>query len=185
MRCGHTSRTRAVVWYLDVYVCRLWRESLGFLLLWACLDSAHSRSCSSFFCRKSHLVSALNGVDPGSPLFLTPYLEKGAIDEGIIHAHYRILPLCCSSRNSSIMTTWNTIQPPFVPARRLSLVGDLPGANVKSYAGYLTVNRKYNSNLFFWFFPALMVGPHFFFTAWTSQNYMLRSGSGSQGGDRY
>uniref|UniRef100_A0A674P6Z5 Carboxypeptidase vitellogenic like n=1 Tax=Takifugu rubripes TaxID=31033 RepID=A0A674P6Z5_TAKRU len=62
-----------------------------------------------------------NAGDPGSPLFLTPYLEKGAIDE----------------------------------ARKLSLVGELPGANVKSYAGYLTVNQKYNSNLFFWFFPAL------------------------------
>ncbi|CAG12003.1 unnamed protein product, partial [Tetraodon nigroviridis] len=59
--------------------------------------------------------------EPGSPLFLTPYLERGAIDE----------------------------------ARRLSLVGELPGANVKSYAGYLTVNKKYNSNMFFWFFPAL------------------------------
>lgn len=43
-------------------------------------------------------------------------------------------------------------------ARKLSLVGELPGANVKSYAGYLTVNQKYNSNLFFWFFPALKVG---------------------------
>lgn len=43
-------------------------------------------------------------------------------------------------------------------ARKLSLVGELPGANVKSYAGYLTVNKKYNSNLFFWFFPALKVG---------------------------
>ncbi|KAI4811865.1 hypothetical protein KUCAC02_014737 [Chaenocephalus aceratus] len=101
---------------------RLWRETLGVLLLWACLHSAHSRGCSSLFCRKSHRVSGLNGVDPGSPLFLTPYLEKGAIAE----------------------------------ARKLSLVGDLPGANVKSYAGYLTVNKKYNSNLFFWFFPALM-----------------------------
>ncbi|KAG9345146.1 hypothetical protein JZ751_009689 [Albula glossodonta] len=39
-------------------------------------------------------------------------------------------------------------------ARRLSLVGPLPGANVKSYSGYLTVNKTYNSNLFFWFFPA-------------------------------
>lgn len=104
---------------------RLWRETLGVLLLWICLlclHSAHSRSCSTFFCRKSHRVSGLDGVDPGSPLFLTPYLEKGAIDE----------------------------------ARKLSLVEDLPGANVKSYAGYLTVNKKYNSNLFFWFFPALM-----------------------------
>uniref|UniRef100_A0A674NZE9 Carboxypeptidase vitellogenic like n=1 Tax=Takifugu rubripes TaxID=31033 RepID=A0A674NZE9_TAKRU len=80
-----------------------------------------SRGCSAFFCRKSHHVRPPNAGDPGSPLFLTPYLEKGAIDE----------------------------------ARKLSLVGELPGANVKSYAGYLTVNQKYNSNLFFWFFPAL------------------------------
>uniref|UniRef100_A0A3Q3VZW3 Probable serine carboxypeptidase CPVL n=1 Tax=Mola mola TaxID=94237 RepID=A0A3Q3VZW3_MOLML len=98
----------------------LWRETIGLLLLWASLDAARSRSCSPFFCRKSHRVSGLNGVDPGPPLFLTPYLDKGAIDE----------------------------------ARKLSLVGDLPGGNVKSYAGYLTVNKKYNSNLFFWFFPA-------------------------------
>lgn len=61
---------------------RLLTDTLGVLLLWACVDSAASRSCSSFFCRKSHRVSGLNGVDPGSPLFLTPYLEKGAIDEG-------------------------------------------------------------------------------------------------------
>ncbi|KAF7669426.1 hypothetical protein LDENG_00186620 [Lucifuga dentata] len=101
---------------------RMFGETLGFLLLWACLGSAHSRGCSSFFCRKSHRVSSVNGVDPGSPLFLTPYLEKGAIEE----------------------------------ARKLSLVGELPGANVKSYAGYFTVNQKYNSNLFFWFFPAQM-----------------------------
>lgn len=39
-------------------------------------------------------------------------------------------------------------------ARKQSLVGPLPGASVKSYAGYLTVNNKYNSNLYFWFFPA-------------------------------
>ncbi|XP_061442030.1 probable serine carboxypeptidase CPVL [Rhineura floridana] len=38
--------------------------------------------------------------------------------------------------------------------RLLSLVGALPGANVKSYSGYLTVNKTHNSNLFFWFFPA-------------------------------
>ncbi|KAH0627357.1 hypothetical protein JD844_002955 [Phrynosoma platyrhinos] len=38
--------------------------------------------------------------------------------------------------------------------RHLSLVGPLPGANVKSYSGYLTVNKTHNSNLFFWFFPA-------------------------------
>lgn len=65
----------------------LWRTSLGFLLLWAFLRSANSRSCSSFFCRKSRRVSGLNGADPGAPLFLTPYLEKGAIDEGITQSH--------------------------------------------------------------------------------------------------
>ncbi|XP_013864126.1 putative serine carboxypeptidase CPVL, partial [Austrofundulus limnaeus] len=103
---------------------RLSGGTLGFfLLLWVCVESLNSRGCSSFFCRKSQRVSGLDpGVDPGSPLFLTPYLEKGAIDE----------------------------------ARKLSLVGNLPGANVKSYSGYLTVNKQFNSNLFFWFFPALM-----------------------------
>ncbi|XP_058383579.1 probable serine carboxypeptidase CPVL [Diceros bicornis minor] len=38
--------------------------------------------------------------------------------------------------------------------RQLSLVAPFPGSNVKSYAGYITVNETYNSNLFFWFFPA-------------------------------
>ncbi|XP_069770185.1 probable serine carboxypeptidase CPVL [Narcine bancroftii] len=59
-------------------------------------------------------------VDPGKPLFLTPYLESGQIDK----------------------------------ARKLSLVGPLDGPVVKSYSGYLTVNKTHNSNLFFWFFPA-------------------------------
>ncbi|XP_065255699.1 probable serine carboxypeptidase CPVL [Emys orbicularis] len=58
--------------------------------------------------------------DPGQPLFLTPYIESGRIEEG----------------------------------RQLSLVGPLQGVNVKSYSGYLTVNKTHNSNLFFWFFPA-------------------------------
>lgn len=102
---------------------RLLKETLGFMLLWLLsLETARARSCSTFFCRKHQRVSPHSGVDPGSPLFLTPYLEKGAIDE----------------------------------AKRLSLVGKLPGDNVKSYAGYFTVNKKYNSNLFFWFIPALM-----------------------------
>lgn len=64
--------------------------------------------------------STPSGGDPGQPLFLTPYIESGRIEEG----------------------------------RQLSLVGPLPGVNVKSYSGYLTVNKTHNSNLFFWFFPA-------------------------------
>ncbi|XP_071438643.1 venom serine carboxypeptidase-like [Hetaerina americana] len=59
--------------------------------------------------------------DPGNPLFLTPLIEQGRIEEG----------------------------------RRLSLVENLPDAsNITSYAGYLTVNKEINSNLFFWFFPS-------------------------------
>ncbi|XP_036438855.1 probable serine carboxypeptidase CPVL [Colossoma macropomum] len=98
------------------------KETLCLLLLaWAVVEPVSSRGCSSFFCRKSHRVSSHSyGADPGKPLFLTPYLEQGKIDE----------------------------------AKKLSLVGPLPGANVKSYSGYLTVNKTYNSNLFFWFFPA-------------------------------
>ncbi|XP_036617382.1 probable serine carboxypeptidase CPVL isoform X2 [Trichosurus vulpecula] len=65
-------------------------------------------------------VCSPTGGDPGRPLFLTPYIKSGKIQEG----------------------------------KQLSLVSPLPGVNVKSYSGYLTVNETYNSNLFFWFFPA-------------------------------
>ncbi|XP_066539916.1 probable serine carboxypeptidase CPVL [Hoplias malabaricus] len=97
------------------------KKALAILFLaWAIVEPVRSRGCSSFFCRKSHHVSHVIGQDPGQPLFLTPYLEQGKVEE----------------------------------AKKLSLVGPLPGANVKSYSGYLTVNKSYNSNLFFWFFPA-------------------------------
>lgn len=40
-------------------------------------------------------------------------------------------------------------------ARSLAQVGPLPGDDgLWSYAGFLTVNKTYNSNLYFWFFPA-------------------------------
>lgn len=49
---------------------------------------------------------------------------------------------------------------PFIDANQLdeakeaSRVNNLPGAeNITSYAGYLTVNKDYDSNMFFWFFP--------------------------------
>ena len=58
--------------------------------------------------------------DPGQPLFLTPYLEAGQIDQ----------------------------------ARNLSRVNLQPDYAYPSYAGYLTVNKTHDSNLFFWFFPA-------------------------------
>lgn len=40
-------------------------------------------------------------------------------------------------------------------ARAMSKVPDLDGVGVTSYAGYLTVNASCNSNMYFWFFPAL------------------------------
>ncbi|XP_045683966.1 probable serine carboxypeptidase CPVL isoform X2 [Phyllostomus hastatus] len=43
-----------------------------------------------------------------------------------------------------------------VEGRRLSAVPPLQGLDLVSYCGFLTVNKTYNSNLFFWFFPAKM-----------------------------
>jgi len=40
-------------------------------------------------------------------------------------------------------------------AKQLSRVGPLKGHNVPSYSGFLTVNKTTDSNMFFWFFPAL------------------------------
>ncbi|XP_031827674.1 venom serine carboxypeptidase [Nomia melanderi] len=59
-------------------------------------------------------------VDVGEPLFLTPLIESGHIED----------------------------------ARNKALVQNKEMYDVSSYAGYITVNKEYNSNLFFWFFPA-------------------------------
>ncbi|XP_063977154.1 venom serine carboxypeptidase-like [Diachasmimorpha longicaudata] len=60
--------------------------------------------------------------DVGNPLFLTPYIESGKINE----------------------------------ARKIAAVQHKQMADVQSYSGYLTVDKKFNSNMFFWFFPAEM-----------------------------
>lgn len=61
-------------------------------------------------------------VNSQTPLHLTPYIEKGQLEE----------------------------------ARSLAYVNhsDLTLNGIISYAGFLTVNQHYNSNLFFWYFPA-------------------------------
>ncbi|KAG5343262.1 VCP carboxypeptidase, partial [Acromyrmex heyeri] len=59
--------------------------------------------------------------DVGVPLFLTPLIENGKIEE----------------------------------ARAKALVQHKEMGDINSYSGYLTVNKTYNSNLFFWFFPAM------------------------------
>ncbi|CAG2122864.1 unnamed protein product, partial [Medioppia subpectinata] len=35
------------------------------------------------------------------------------------------------------------------------IVGLSSAPNITQYSGFLTVNKKYNSNIFFWYFPAL------------------------------
>lgn len=60
--------------------------------------------------------------DVGAPLFLTPLIENGKIDE----------------------------------ARAKAVVQHKEMGDISSYSGYLTVNKQYNSNLFFWFFPAMV-----------------------------
>ncbi|XP_033182920.1 venom serine carboxypeptidase [Bombus vancouverensis nearcticus] len=62
-----------------------------------------------------------NEEDCGAPLFLTPLIESGKVDE----------------------------------ARSKAAVQHKDMNDVSSYSGYLTVNKQYNSNMFFWFFPAL------------------------------
>lgn len=40
-------------------------------------------------------------------------------------------------------------------AKNDSLVKNLPNSQqFDSYSGYITVDKRYNSNLFFWFFPS-------------------------------
>ncbi|XP_072934109.1 venom serine carboxypeptidase-like [Epargyreus clarus] len=60
--------------------------------------------------------------DPGTPLFLTPFVESGNITEG----------------------------------RNLARVPFTESLRIKSYAGFFTVDKKYNANQFFWYFPAMI-----------------------------
>lgn len=78
--------------------------------------------------------------DVGEPLFLTPLIESGKIEE----------------------------------ARNKALVQHKEMNDVSSYAGYLTVNKDYNSNMFFWFFPAV-VSDLFFFIDVTFKRLVVRN----------
>ena len=42
-------------------------------------------------------------------------------------------------------------------ARKKAQVQHHEMKNVESYAGYLTVNKTYNSNTFFWYFPSQVI----------------------------
>ena len=52
------------------------------------------------------------------------------------------------------MTTKSLLVMCVLVARELATVGRLNGTSVPSYAGFFTVNKTLNSNMFFWFFPS-------------------------------
>ncbi|CAH0713424.1 unnamed protein product, partial [Brenthis ino] len=64
-------------------------------------------------------LEAKSKGDAGEPLILTPYIEKGNIEQG----------------------------------QNLSRVSITEKIGITSHAGFLTVDSKYNSNLYFWYFP--------------------------------
>lgn len=41
-----------------------------------------------------------------------------------------------------------------IPAQQVSKVGPIPGVDQDSFAGFITVNKTTNSNMYFWFFPS-------------------------------
>lgn len=173
LRRSHTSLARPVVWYL---FCMYWQAVEG--NSW-CLVTLVLSGLRAF---KELLVVFLPKISPRQrpewrrsrvSSFSHSLRGEGGHRWRYIAPTWQNTATILQQQSFFIMITRDAIQPSFVPARKLSLVGGLPGANVKSYAGYLTVNKQYNSNLFFWFFPALMVGSRFFFffflTTWTFQ----------------
>lgn len=56
--------------------------TLGILLLTDLFFSSNCQRALRAMFPKVPPFMLQNGIDPGSPLFLTPYLEKGQADEG-------------------------------------------------------------------------------------------------------
>jgi len=59
-------------------------------------------------------------------------------------------------------------------ARELAKVGLLNGSSVLSYAGFFTVNKTFNSNMYFWFFPSQVNIAAAFSSLFTARRYTLR-----------
>ena len=59
-------------------------------------------------------------------------------------------------------------------AQKLSRVSGLPSApNITHHSGFLTVNKEYKSNMFFWYFPALVCLKSYLKCLKIYKNYML------------
>ena len=74
------------------------------------------------------VVESLEDDGPGTPLYLTPLIEQGMIDEA------REL----SKISDSLPGLENKSQP-------------------EMYSGFLTVKQETGSNMFFWFIPATVI----------------------------
>lgn len=92
------------------------------LVLTAC--TVHGFSRKRVYPKPAQISRNKKLRDVGEPLFVTPLLNSGKVEE----------------------------------ARKLSLVTNL--TSIVSYTGYFTVNETYNSNMFFWFFPAAVSSSH-------------------------
>ncbi|XP_023588129.1 probable serine carboxypeptidase CPVL [Trichechus manatus latirostris] len=77
--------------------------------------------------------------------------------DGLFHSLYQNVQVSTPKRGDPGKPLFLT---PYIEAgntvkgKELSLVSPFLGTNLKSYCGYITVDKTYNSNLFFWFFPA-------------------------------
>lgn len=91
--------------------------------------AAVSSESTPLYLRSAYPLWEPQGESPnsGERLLLTPYLNRGKIEE----------------------------------ARKVAKVGPgLFSEEIPSYSGYFTIDKRFNSNLFFWFFPAqvMMIG---------------------------
>lgn len=94
---------------------------LAFVLASFAIFCQHSEAFTNIYPKlKKFPLSEKDAKDAGNPLFLTPLIENGNIED----------------------------------ARKQATVQHEEMKDVSSYAGYLTVNKNCNSNMFFWFFPA-------------------------------
>ncbi|KAF5282413.1 hypothetical protein FQR65_LT14307 [Abscondita terminalis] len=95
-----------------------------------------------------------------------PKLSSMKLFKAVLTYYCYILPICdCllisdEDVENELKNTPPLILTPYLEignieeARKLSEVKYDKIENIKSYAGYFTVNKEFNSNMFFWFFPS-------------------------------
>nr|XP_003935214.2 probable serine carboxypeptidase CPVL [Saimiri boliviensis boliviensis] len=87
-------------------------------------------------------------------IVLLVLLTPGPCD-GLFRSRYRSVPMPPKGDGGQPLFLTPYIEAGSIKkGKELSFVSPFRGWNTKSYAGFLTVNKTYNSNLFMWFFPA-------------------------------